>query len=238
MTVLFISDLHLSPSRPETTALFLEFIETTACRAQALYILGDLFDYWAGDDDRSSPFHRRICAALAGLPNGCCHFLPGNRDFLIGAGFAAASGVNLITEPFLCHVGGVATLLLHGDTLCTDDTDYQAFRAKVRSPAWREGFLGQTLAERRVQIEALRERSEYAKQHKTAPLMDVNNKAVISAFQNFDIRRMIHGHTHRPGHHPYQIDGKQCERWVLGEWHTEINALAVDDDGCRWLNSI
>jgi UDP-2,3-diacylglucosamine hydrolase len=231
---LFVSDLHLSARRPETTDLFLRFLAGPAHDAGALYILGDLFDYWAGDDDLADPFNRRICDALAAI-DARKFFLPGNRDFLAGAEFGVSSRLTFIDDSTVIDIAGTPTLLLHGDTLCTDDTDYQAFRATVRTPAWREEFLALPLAERKRKIEALRERSEDSKRAKAYDLMDTNANAVTEAFRRHGVTRMIHGHTHRQARHEHIVDGRVRERWVLGDWHASGNALAVDTNGCRWL---
>lgn len=234
MLTLLVSDLHLHPARTETARLFVEFLAGPAREAQALYILGDLFDAWAGDDDIDDPFNRSICNALAAL-DIAKFFLPGNRDFLVGDGFAAATGVTPIADETVTNIGGVPTLLLHGDTLCTDDADYQSFRATVRAPRWRDEFLILPLAERKARIEALRARSETEKRVKTHELMDVNRDAMTEAFRRHKVDRVIHGHTHRQARHEYDIDGRSRERWVLGEWNTDGSVLACDADGCRWL---
>ncbi len=234
MATLFVSDLHLSARRPETADLFLRFLAGPAREAEALYILGDLFDYWAGDDDLDDPFNRRICAALAALSTPK-FFLPGNRDFLAGEQFGVSSRLSFIAEPALVDIEGVPTLLLHGDTLCTDDLDYQAVRRVLRSEAWRREILALPLAERKKKIEGLRELSETAKGGKPYAIMDANTGAVEAAFREQGVLRMIHGHTHRQARHEHVVDGRRCERWVLGDWHASGNALACDGNGCRWL---
>jgi UDP-2,3-diacylglucosamine hydrolase len=234
----FVSDLHLSPQRPAATQRFLNFLAGPALAAGELVILGDLFDYWAGDDDLADPFHQTVCAALAALPARKA-FLPGNRDFLAGPAFAAAACVELLPDEIVRQVGALPTLLLHGDTLCTDDADYQAFRATVRTPAWRTDFLARPLVERRREIEALRARSEAEKQVKPMAIMDVNAGAVATAFRDHGVRHMIHGHTHRQAVHDLRVGGSPCRRWVLGDWGDRgerANALAVDDSGWRWLD--
>jgi UDP-2,3-diacylglucosamine hydrolase len=234
VTTLFVSDLHLSARRPETADLFLSFLAGPARSASALYILGDLFDYWAGDDDLDDPFNRRVCHALAALaiPK---FFLPGNRDFLAGDRFGVPSRLTFIPEPTVADIEGVRTLLLHGDTLCTDDLDYQAVRKLLRSDEWQRKLLALPLAERKRKIEGLREQSEMAKGGKSYELMDANADAIAAAFREHGVARMIHGHTHRQARHEHIVDGRSCERWVLGDWHATGNALACDADGCRWL---
>ena len=236
-TTLFVSDLHLSPVRPTISGLFRDFLVRQARQAAALYILGDLFEYWAGDDDLSEPFNAAVCATLKQLTEAGTQLflLPGNRDFLAGSDFARASGARLLTEPHLANIAGTATLLLHGDTLCSDDAAYQEFRAMVRSAAWRDSFLTQPLAERRAQIEALRRKSEHEKQIKSAAIMDVNAAAVATALRSHGYPRLIHGHTHRPAQHRHLVDGHACERWVLGDWYDSGNYLHCDETGCRYL---
>ncbi len=231
----FISDLHLCPTRPAITKLFCHFLKQQTPQADALYILGDLFEYWAGDDDLADPFNTQICHAL----HACSQTIPiylmvGNRDFLIGEAFAHATHITLINDPTLIHPGGVPTLLMHGDTLCSDDIAYQNFRHLVRTPHWRTEFLARPLEERKAQIEALRRRSEEEKQHKPAALMDVTLDTVVTTLRHHDYPRLIHGHTHRQNTHTHTIDSHTCERWVLGDWHNHSgNYLAIDKTGCH-----
>jgi UDP-2,3-diacylglucosamine hydrolase len=217
---LFISDLHLHVSRPQTTQRFIDFAAGPARDAASLTILGDLFEYWAGDDDISAPLHAHVCAAIrtltdAGIPT---RFMHGNRDLLIGEGFCTATGATLLTDPSLHPVGGIPTLLLHGDTLCTDDVDYQRYRSQVHDPAFIAAFLQRSLDDRKAFIASLRNRSETEKQAKAAMIMDVNADAVAQAFRSSGVARMIHGHTHRRARHNLMVDGRACERWVLGDW--------------------
>lgn len=216
----FVSDIHLCASRPDTTERFLAFLGTTARQAARLWIIGDLFEYWAGDDDLDDPFNRRICDAIRAVGDGGVEvrFIAGNRDFLAGAGFARAAGLALVEEPTQAQLSGAATLIMHGDLLCTGDTDYQAFRAMVRNPAWQAQFLGQPLAVRKAQILALRERSENEKQRKAATIMDADEDAVGAALRESGCTRLIHGHTHRPARHRLDVDGRPCERVVLPSW--------------------
>lgn len=214
--------------------LFLDFLAGPAREAARLTILGDLFDYWAGDDDLADPFNKRVVVALRNLSDGNVRleFMAGNRDFLIGDDFAAATGLTLLPDPCVRDIGGVKTLLTHGDVLCTDDADYQYFRAQVRNPAWRAAFLARPLAERKREIEALRARSEAEKQIKPLAIMDVNPAAVAAALADHGAQAMIHGHTHRQGRHEHHVAGKACQRWVLGDWHADRgNALACNR---RW----
>ena len=234
---LFVSDLHLCPTRPAIVRLFLDFLADQAATADALYILGDMFDYWAGDDNLAEPFNTSISNALKALAGRGTQlfFIRGNRDFLIGADFARASGMTLLDEPYLATIADVPTLLLHGDILCSDDTAYQEFRREVRQTAWRAAFLGRPLPERQAQIEALRERSEQAKRGKSDALMDVNAGAVSDLLRTYGYPRLIHGHTHRPGQHQHRVDGYPCERWVLGDWSEKGSYLICDERGCRAL---
>lgn len=235
MPSLFVSDLHLCPARPRTTQIFLRFLRETAPCAEALYILGDLFEYWLGDDDLSDPGHAEIIQALAHLAgSGVKVFLlHGNRDFLIGEVFAQAAGLCLLDDPSLIDLYGVPTLLMHGDTLCSDDIAYLAFRAKVRDASWQRAFLAQPLQQRQALIQQWREQSEQEKQHKSASLMDANPAAIAAILREYGQPRLIHGHTHRPAKHTHHVDGQTCERWVLPAWYDEGGYLCCDHGGCR-----
>jgi UDP-2,3-diacylglucosamine hydrolase len=232
MAVLFISDLHLAASRPMSNQQFFALLAGPVREAYALYILGDLFDYWAGDDDLADPFNLSVVDAL----RACAAVTPifimrGNRDFLLGERFAAASGVRLIDDPMRINLYGISTLLLHGDAQCTDDEDYQRFRAEVRSPAWISAFLATPLPERKTRIEALRAQSETEKQRKPLQIMDVNRHAVETLLREHGYPRLIHGHTHRPAKHEHWIDEHHCERWVLGDWYECGSYLRCDASG-------
>ena len=233
---LFISDLHLSEDQPHIKQLFLNFTRNTATQSDALYILGDLFEYWAGDDDRNTPFHQNIIRAIRevsqqGTPVFIMH---GNRDFLMDEQLAQACKATILPDPTLIDLYGTPTLLTHGDALCTDDVEYQAFRKQVREPTWRNSFLAQPLAQRKATIEQLRKMSEDQKQTKAMDIMDVNLDAVAELFRSHHYPRMIHGHTHRQKHHLHEVDGKRCERWVLGDWHATGNALRCDAVECNF----
>jgi UDP-2,3-diacylglucosamine hydrolase len=231
---LFISDLHLNAQQPRITEQFLEFLAKRTADAEALYILGDLFEYWAGDDDLDDPLNRTVVDALARISRGCrVYFMHGNRDFLIGAAFAQASGAQLLTDPALLDLHGTPTLLMHGDTLCTDDVRYQVFRKQVRDPAWQSQFLAKPLAERKAMIDDLRKMSEAEKDGKSAAIMDVNVDSVTATLRTHGVPRLIHGHTHRPAHHQHNVDGKQCERWVLPDWYERGGYLRVSAKGCE-----
>jgi UDP-2,3-diacylglucosamine hydrolase len=226
---LFISDLHLTEERPEANERFIGFLEDKARSADALYILGDFFEYWIGDDDLAQPFNAVIAGLLQDLTGRGVqvHFMHGNRDFLIGERFCAATGARLLADPTLAELGGVKTLLMHGDTLCTDDAEYQAWRRKARSPGFQAGFLAKSLPERRAAVMQMREKSKEVMQGKSAEIMDVNADAVRSALRRHGARRLIHGHTHRAGRHDVDVDGEHCERWVLPDWYGRGGYLEV-----------
>lgn len=230
---LFISDLHLGAERPELLTAFETFLAGPARGAAALYILGDLFEYWAGDDDIDTPPNRLVADSLRALADTGTqiHFMPGNRDFLIGEAFAAAAGLTLLPSPSLVTIDGRKLLLCHGDELCTDDVVYQAYRKQVRDPAWLAGFLARPLAERKAFIESLRQRSEMDKQDKAASIMDVNPAAVEDTLRQHGYPDLIHGHTHRPACHRHAIDGHTCTRWVLADWPNAHPYLVLDEQG-------
>ena len=234
MAVYLISDLHLSDSRPDINRVFFEFLRGPARQAESLYILGDLFEYWAGDDDLVDSFNESIAAALAeySRTGPVLRFMHGNRDFLLGGEFAKACGGRLIEDPYTLDLFGTPTLLMHGDTLCTDDIDYQRFRTQVRAPAWQKGFLALPLEQRKRQIEAVRQTSESEKTRKAPEIMDVNPGAVEAALREHAYPRLIHGHTHRPARHVHRVDGRTCERWVLADWYRTGSYLRCDERGC------
>lgn len=230
MKVLFISDLHLCEERPATIQAFLAFLRGPAREAITLYILGDLFEYWAGDDD-DAPLNRRIAEALAELAErgSRIFFLPGNRDFLLASRFACAARLTLLPDPTKIELEGRPLLLSHGDALCTDDIAYQSYRRQVRDPAWQQGFLDRPLAERKQFIEQLRNQSTAAKAQKTREIMDVNPDAVTALLREHGRPTLIHGHTHRPAHHVHVVDGQRCERWVLSDWLDDAPYLMWHD---------
>ena len=234
-TSLFISDLHLCASRPNITTAFIEFLQHTASKAKALYILGDLFEYWAGDDDISDEFNMRIINAFKALADlGVqIYFMHGNRDFLIADDFCRAAGVTLLPDPSIIDLHGQKILLSHGDDLCTDDAAYQQFRAQVRNQQWQADFLSQPLQVRKRQIEAIRMRSEQEKSQKSLAIMDVNDDAVSALIRKHHSDLLIHGHTHRPNRHSISLDGKLITRWVLGDCYEQGSYLLCDESGCR-----
>ena len=235
MPTLFISDLHLTEERPEATERFIAFLEDKARAAEALYILGDFFEYWIGDDDLGEPFNAVVAGLLADLTRRGVpvYLMHGNRDFLIGERFCAATGARLLQDPVVQTIQGEKTLLVHGDTLCTDDLDYQAWRRKARDPAFQADFLAKPLPERRRAVGQMREKSKQVVQEKTAEIMDVNDEAVRQALRRHGVRRLIHGHTHRPGRHALEVDGQRCERWVLPDWYGRGGYVEVGRRGPR-----
>ena len=234
MSTLFISDLHLDATRPDATRAFRDFLKRRAARAGALYILGDLFEAWVGDDD-DDPHAGEIMDALAGLTSGGvpAWFVHGNRDFLIGDDFARRTGVELLPEATVVELGGESVLLMHGDSLCTDDLDYQEFRAMVRDPNWQAQFLALPLAARRALASQARDASRISTGGKPIEIMDVNASAVAEAMRENGVRRMIHGHTHRPYVHDFDLDGGPATRVVLGDWFERGWALEHDGTGFR-----
>ncbi len=230
MSTLFISDLHLSAERPAITALFLGFLRTRARQTEALYILGDLFEYWIGDDVAAQPEYRPLIDGLreltaAGVPVYVMH---GNRDFLLGSGFAQQTGCRLIPDPTVISLYGEGVLLMHGDTLCTDDVAYLKFREMVRNPDWVKMFLGKTIAERVAIVRDYREISKTATAAKKPEIMDVNPVAVEAALRRHGVRHLIHGHTHRPAQHVLALDGRSVRRTVLGDWYDQGSVLVCD----------
>lgn len=233
---LFISDLHLAEERPETTARFERFLTSEAPGADALYILGDLFEAWVGDDGLALPFNAHVAGRLQALSLGVpVFFMQGNRDFLAAAGFLAATGAQAIGDPTVVDLYGQRALLMHGDTLCTDDTAYQAFRAQTRDPRWQAAALAQPLAKRLAMAQSLREGSTAAKSGKSEAIMDVAPSAVEAALHAAGCRLLIHGHTHRPARHEHNLKGTPCVRWVLPDWYGEGGALEVTPTGIRAL---
>jgi len=233
---LFISDLHLSAAHPRSSERFVRFAEHIDPQTESLYILGDLFEYWAGDDDLDDPFHRTITSILGKLGEQGIriYLMHGNRDFLMAEKLARTCNSKLLDDPTMLDLYGTPTLISHGDTLCTDDEDYQAFRRQVRSAGWQQQFLAQPLSQRKTQIEQMRQLSEQQKQHKLMSIMDVNTDTVSALLREHGYPRLIHGHTHRPARHLHHLDGHKCERWVLGDWDTKANALRCDSSGIRW----
>jgi UDP-2,3-diacylglucosamine hydrolase len=226
MTTLFVSDLHLHPSRPEVTDCFLEFLKEAVETAEALYILGDLFEVWVGDDD-PEPHNRMIIDALQDFsdPRRPCYFLRGNRDVLIGRRFCTDASVQLIAEPTVIDLYGERALIMHGDELCTDDHAYQKFRRRARSTTWRALFLALPLALRRRIAAGLRNRSTAITALKPEEITDVSQTAVDDAMREHRVTTLLHGHTHRPGIHDFRLDGRPATRIVLGDWYEQGSVL-------------
>jgi UDP-2,3-diacylglucosamine hydrolase len=231
---LFASDLHLDSEAPWAIDAFLKFLRGEARGAESLYLLGDLFEAWVGDDD-DDPANARACAGLAelaasGVPVYALH---GNRDFLLGEPFEARTGVKLLPDPVKVDLYGVPTLLSHGDVFCTEDPAYQQLRSIVRRPGWQSRFLSLPLSVRRELASAARAGSK-AHTGRTIPtIMDVNPEAVVRAMRATGTTRLIHGHTHRPDIHELSVDGKRAERVVLAPWYEAASCLSVSADGLR-----
>jgi UDP-2,3-diacylglucosamine hydrolase len=228
-TTLFISDLHLDPSRPEIITLFERFIAEEAVNADALYILGDLFEAWIGDDAEDETGQRFIDAMRplreARRP---CFYMHGNRDFLLGERFAKEAGMTLLPDPSVINLYGAPTLLMHGDTLCTDDLAYQKFRKLSRSPQWQRQFLSQSVEQRRAFANQARQESQRHTGDRTnAAIMDVNQGAVEAAMRSTGVLRLIHGHTHRPATHRLNVQGQLAERMVLWDWYNRATSLCI-----------
>lgn len=230
MRALFISDLHLSTDSPRSLAAFTAFLAGPARQADALYILGDLFEYWAGDDDADEPIAAAAATALAACAAAGprIYFMAGNRDFLLGESYAARAGMSLLADPCLIDCDGTRLLLSHGDLLCTDDHAYQRYRQQVRDPAWQAGFLARPLAERKAIIAELRQRSRSEKASKSMAIMDVNPDAVAALLHAHDYPVLIHGHTHRPATHTLLVDGQPCTRHVLHDWDRQPGWLCCE----------
>lgn len=230
-STLFISDLHLDAHRPAVTRLFLDFLAGIDARqCTGLYILGDLFEAWIGDDDDNAHYQQVIAglraATVRGLPIWIMH---GNRDFLLGDRFARATGCTLLADPSLIELDGLPTLLMHGDTLCTDDQEYLQFRNLVRNPDWQRQFLAKPLEERRRIAAGLRETSRQRTGEKQAEIMDVNPQTVRDTMRRYGVTRLIHGHTHRPAVHDMTIDELPAQRIVLGDWYEQGSLLRCDN---------
>ncbi len=234
MTVLFVSDLHLDATRPEITGLFLDFLAGEARQAEALYVLGDLFEAWVGDDDPGEP-GASVCAAMKAVSDsGVPVFLMrGNRDFLYGQAMAERCGATLLPDPCVVHLHGVPTLLMHGDLLCTEDLPYQAFRRQVRDPAWQANFLSQPLAARQAFAAQARAASRQHQQGMSETITDVTPAAVEDLMARHGVTRLIHGHTHRPAIHALAVEGRSAQRVVLGDWYEQGSVLRLDADGLQ-----
>ncbi len=230
---LFVSDLHLSPERPGPVAAFHAFCAGPARESSGVYILGDLFDAWIGDDALSEPLAADVARAIksvraGGVPVGV---ITGNRDFLMGERFCDAAGVALLPSQLVVNLAGTPTLILHGDELCTSDHAYQRFRRIAHDARWQRSYLALPYRVRRGIARWLRGRSRIANAEKPARIMDVEPAAVAAAFRDAGVTRMIHGHTHRPARHHLVVDGRACERFVLADWYKQGSYLEFDHEG-------
>lgn len=230
MSVLFVSDLHLSAERPAQLELFLEFL-AKAREASALYVLGDLFEVWLGDDDTTPP-HPRVAAALKALSDAgvALNVGLGNRDFLLGRRFARATGARLMADWEIVELGGRRTLLTHGDLLCTKDVKYQKFRRLVRNPVIRAAFLAAPLGLRRRIALGTQAGTKASMRGKADAIMDVDERAVAEALTRHAATQLVHGHTHRPAVHEFELDDRPCRRIVLGDWYEQDSVLVCDDE--------
>jgi len=242
-TTLLISDLHLEPGRPDITAALVKFLHSKAKQADALYILGDLFEVWIGDDF-SNPLADQIAVELTELSSHGVqiYLMHGNRDFLIGQDYARSCSAELIDEPYVIDVAGQKVALLHGDVLCTRDTDYMAFRAMVRQPQWQQQFLSQTPQQRQQIAQQARQQSHQATASKAAQIMDVTETEVRQLFTKLDVPVIIHGHTHRPAVHQLSVDSTandtiQAKRIVLGDWDQQLWYVEISSAGISLENA-
>ena len=231
MTTLFISDLHLEAERPEIGEQFLDFLDEEAADAEALYILGDFFEYWVGDDDPDE-YYASIKRSLraftdSGVP---VYFMHGNRDFMIGENFADETGVTILPDPFPLELYGKRVLLSHGDALCTDDTEYQQMRAMTRNPDWQAMMLAKPLEERIAIARQARAQSQERNKTLSESIMDVNPDAVRQTISEYGVEILLHGHTHRPGIHGVEVDDRFAKRVVLGDWYDQGSVVRWDED--------
>ena len=232
MATLFISDLHIDSSRPAITDQFLSFLSAEAVHATALYILGDLFESWVGDDAPDAAQSATIAGLRALTRSGVpCFVLHGNRDFLLGTDFCRASGATLLPDPLIVTLFGERVLVTHGDALCTDDRAYQRLRATVRDEDWRRRFVGLTPAARQTIAGAARAGSQAHTAAVSTAITDVNPDTVAIAMRAAHVNVLLHGHTHRPGIHAFDVDGRPCTRIVLGDWYDQGSVLRWNDEG-------
>jgi UDP-2,3-diacylglucosamine hydrolase len=232
VAILFISDLHIDARHPEITGQFIDFVNAEARSADALYILGDLFESWVGDDapDAAQTAAIRAIRSLTsqGIP---CFVMHGNRDFLLGPEFCEHSGAKILPDPLILTLYGEPVLAMHGDALCTDDRAYQRLRATVRDVAWQRSFLRLSIAQRRALAGAAREGSQAHTAALEYAVADVNPESVAMAMRAAGAATLLHGHTHRPAIHPFSVDGRACTRIVLGDWYTQGSVLTWDASG-------
>ncbi len=237
MATLFISDLHIEASRRQIIRQFTEFLRTEARAADALYILGDLFDSWVGDDAPDAGQITVIAAIKSLTSSGVpCFVMHGNRDFLLGPQFCTDTGARLLPDPLIVTLYGERVLVMHGDALCTDDRAYQRLRATVRDADWQRQFLGLSVAARRALAGAARTGSKAHMASMEEAITDVNAESVAAALRAADTSILLHGHTHRPGMQSFSVDGRACTRIVLGDWHAEGSLLRWDSSGPELLS--
>jgi UDP-2,3-diacylglucosamine hydrolase len=231
VTIAFISDLHLTPDRPLSTRLFDEFVAEAGRFLRQLYVLGDLFEYWIGDDGSEMLGHEKVEMAIRKIVDSGTEvfFLHGNRDFLIGPAFAERTGCQLLPDPVVVQFDQLRILLTHGDALCTDDIEHQEARKQMLSAKWKTAFLDKSLHQRYQAADSMRKESEIGKLNKSMEIMDVNQKAVESLMLEHDVDLMIHGHTHKPAAHEFTLGGKLKRRYVLGDWYTQKSAIFYND---------
>ena len=231
MTTLFISDLHLEPGRLDIAQAFLAFLQKEAPHCDALYILGDLFEVWIGDDFEN-PFVQQLKEALHQFSQAgaAVYFMHGNRDFLVGEQFAEQTGCQLLTDPCVIDLYGQPTLLMHGDTLCTEDVGYLKLRAMVRDPQWQAQVLSKNIEERIQLAQNIRGESQQAMTEKSAEIMDVTPDEVVRVMEAHGVQQLIHGHTHRPAVHDLTANDQSAQRIVLGDWHQKGWVLRVSED--------
>jgi len=232
MPTLFISDLHLCKDRPAINALFLDFLATQTKSIDALYILGDLFEVWIGDDV-VTPEDNAILSELKNITQNAIpvYVMHGNRDFLLAEQFCEQSGCQLIPDPSIIDLYDVPTLIMHGDTLCTDDTAYQQFRNMVRNETWQTQFLAMTVSQRQAIALKYRNESKTQTQQKAPEIVDANQQAIETVMQENKVLHLIHGHTHRPGTHHFELNNNTAQRIVLGDWYKQGSVLVVDESG-------
>ena len=234
MTTLFISDLHLEAERPEIGEQFLDFLSGEARQADALYILGDLFETWVGDDDPNPHYAQMKVAIRALVDSGVpVFFMHGNRDFVIGAKFAEETGVVILDDPHPIEMFGRQVLLSHGDAFCIDDIEYQRARAKTRDPQWQAMMLAKPLQERLDFAEQARLQSEQHKEQSSQQIMDVNQGAIVEIFRETSVAILLHGHTHRPAVHKFDLGERTVTRIVLGDWYEQGSVVRWDEQGPR-----
>ena len=235
---LFIADLHLHPKRPHTTDLFHRFLQHWQGGCDGLYILGDLFEFWLGDDQHDNPYQLTLSKLKSFSQDGELYFMRGNRDFLVGTQFGQSINCTLLDDPCLIKLYGQQTLLLHGDTLCTDDADYMRFRQTVRTQAWIDHVLGMPLAKRKHYFEQLRTQSQDTLAKKDPMITDVNQQAVEKVTQESGATLIIHGHTHRPAIHQFQCQQLNRKRIVLGDWNEQGSVLICKENGSQELQTV